>query len=334
MTPERFDRLTAAYPRLRMAVVGDFCLDRYLEIDPARNETSLETGLPVHNVVRVRSQAGGAGTVVNNLAALGVGDITVIGFCGEDGEGYELQRALARLPGVRLDHFLATPARSTFTYVKPLVVEPGGPPRELNRLDQKNWTPTPAAVTNKILDSLAALRGRVDAVIALDQVSEPETGVLTKAVRAALPDAAPIVMADSRRGLGDYPPLTFKMNAAELQRMTNLSAAPNSEQARLMARKIAQKSSRAVFVTLAENGIVAASPNGIVAHAPALPTRGPIDIVGAGDAVTANLAAALSAGADLSETLDLAMAAASVVVHQLGTTGSATVAQLRERHFA
>ena len=42
-------------------MVGDFCLDRYLEIDPALAETSLETGLPVHNVVRVRSQPGGGG---------------------------------------------------------------------------------------------------------------------------------------------------------------------------------------------------------------------------------------------------------------------------------
>ena len=35
MTLERFDQITAEYERLRLAVVGDFCLDRYLEIDPA-----------------------------------------------------------------------------------------------------------------------------------------------------------------------------------------------------------------------------------------------------------------------------------------------------------
>ena len=63
-------------------------------------------------------------------------------------------------------------------------------------------------------------------------------------------------------------------------------------------------------------------------HVPSLPLRGPIDIVGAGDSVTANLTAALAAGASLAESLQMANAAASVVIHQLGTTGTASVAQI------
>ena len=62
MDSARFNAIVERYSGLRIAVLGDFCLDRYLEIDPARQETSLETGLPVHNVVNVRSQPGGAGT--------------------------------------------------------------------------------------------------------------------------------------------------------------------------------------------------------------------------------------------------------------------------------
>ena len=93
MTPDRFDQITHEFERLCLAVVGDFCLDRYLEIDPARAEISIETGLPVHNVVRVRSQPGAAGTILNNLVALGVGEILPVGFCGHDGEGYELPSA-------------------------------------------------------------------------------------------------------------------------------------------------------------------------------------------------------------------------------------------------
>ena len=95
MNLARFEAITGQYPQLRIAVVGDFCLDRYLEIDPARAETSIETGLPVYNVTRVRAQPGGAGTVLNNLIALGVGTLYPVGFAGEDGEGYELGRALA-----------------------------------------------------------------------------------------------------------------------------------------------------------------------------------------------------------------------------------------------
>ena len=61
MTPDRFRELTSRYARLRLEVVGDFCLDRYFEIDPARAEVSIETGLPVHNVTRIRAQPGAAG---------------------------------------------------------------------------------------------------------------------------------------------------------------------------------------------------------------------------------------------------------------------------------
>ena len=106
MTPERFTAITGQYSRLSIAIAGDFCLDRYLEIDPARQETSLETGLPVYNVVNVRAQPGGAGTILNNLVALGMRAIFPVGFAGEDGEGHELRRALAQKQGVRLDHFV------------------------------------------------------------------------------------------------------------------------------------------------------------------------------------------------------------------------------------
>src|ERR1043166_649769 len=120
MTPERFHTITSRYEKLRIAVVGDFCLDRYLEIDPAKAEVSIETGLPVHNVVNVRAQPGAAGTILNNLVALGVGEIFPVGFCGEDGEGYELKRALEAKPGVKLSQFIQTTERRTFTYCKPL----------------------------------------------------------------------------------------------------------------------------------------------------------------------------------------------------------------------
>src|SRR5215471_2281536 len=135
MKQDRFQNIVERYPRLRIAVVGDFCLDRYLEIDPLCQEISLETGLPVHNVINVRPQAGGAGTILNNLTALGIGTVYPVGFAGDDGEGFELQRALAKLPGVRLDFFLQTAERRTFTYCKPLIVAPGTAPVELNRLD-------------------------------------------------------------------------------------------------------------------------------------------------------------------------------------------------------
>lgn len=324
MTESRFREITARYPQLRIAVVGDYCLDRYFEIDPALEEISIETDLAVHNVTRIRSQPGGAGTILNNLVALGVGKLFAVGFCGDDGEGYELQKALRQLPGVDLQHFRQSSERRTFTYAKPLVCEPGATPRELNRLDIKNWTPTSKELEHAFIESLRALASEVDAIIVLDQVDIPETGVVTTAVRNVLADLGDIpIFGDSRRGLRDWPPLIYKMNARELAALVGGECDPERQ-----IRELTAKSGRPVFVTLAERGMLGASPDGLVHHQPVFPIRGPIDIVGAGDSVTANLTAAIAAQATIPEALELASAAASIVVHQLGTTGSANITQL------
>ena len=330
MTPQRLQEIAGRYASLRIAVVGDFCLDRYLEIDPARAEISIETGLPIYNVTRVRAQPGAAGTILNNLVALGIGAIFPVGFCGEDGEGYELRRALAALPGVDATHFLQTAQRRTFTYCKPLVFEPGQPPRELNRLDSKNWTPTPSEVTAQLAQSLATLRAQVDAVILMDQVDVPETGVITASLLAGFgSDAGTIpIIADSRRGLRGFPPVIFKMNAAELSALTGMPADAPVAEVQRAAAELAARNQRPVFVTMAERGLVGAMADGGIEHHPALPLRGPIDVVGAGDSVTANLAAALAAGAGLREALELAAAGSSLVIHQLGTSGTASLEQM------
>jgi len=335
MNEARFEAITSRYASLCIAVVGDFCLDRYLEIDPQKSETSIETGLPVHNVVNVRAQPGAAGTILNNLVALGVGEIHPIGFCGEDGEGFELVRALRTKSKVKLGCFIQTPHRRTFTYCKPLVVIPGLPPEELNRLDLKNWTRTPSLLQGELINNLLHVAKSVDAVVLMDQVDIPESGVITKKLLLAVKQLArqkpelPI-LADSRRGLRNFPPVIFKMNAAELATLTGSKTGLNLEELNGIAQELANKNSRSVFITAAERGMIGASPTGDVEHVTAVPVRGPIDIVGAGDAVTANLAAALAAGAKLREVLELANAAASVVIHQLGTTGTASVEQIRE----
>jgi rfaE bifunctional protein kinase chain/domain len=337
MNAARFAEITDRYSALRLGLVGDFYLDRYLEIDPNKAEVSIETGLPVHNVVRVRAQPGAAGTILNNLVALGVGEIIPIGFCGDDGEGYELRRELARLPGVNLSDFLMTPARRTFVYCKPLVFVPGAPARELSRFDSKNWTPTPEELQQDLATRVLAIGEQADVLILMDQVDVPETGVVTRMIRHAAHAALQqhpelLVLADSRRGLSDFPPLGFKMNAAELARMSGGSS--TDTQAVLdQATALADRNGQPVFVTLAEGGIVGALPGQQAEQVPSYPVRGQVDIVGAGDAVTANLVAALASGAKPREAMELAMAAASIVIHQLGTTGTASVKQIQEIIF-
>ena len=86
--------ILAALPALSALVVGDICLDRWCTYDPATAEPSRETGIPRIGVVRTEVTPGAGGTVANNLAALGVGRVAVLGAVGDDGFGFELRRAL------------------------------------------------------------------------------------------------------------------------------------------------------------------------------------------------------------------------------------------------
>lgn len=339
MKKNRFQAITSSYSQLKIGVIGDFSLDRYLEIDPTKTETSIETGLPVYNVVQVRSQPGAAGTILNNLIALGVKTAYPVGFCGKDGEGYELQHAMkAKGPSVPLPYFFPTEHRRTFTYCKPLLMHAGQPPQELNRLDTKNWTPTPPVLVDQLIDSVRRLSREVDAFVVLDQVDLAETGVVTRGLLDALGELAEddpslLILGDSRRGLKGWPRLTFKMNANELAALSGRTGPLSIEDVSSLARAYAKQTGRWVIVTLAERGMLGATPEGQLEHVASYPLRGPIDVVGAGDSVTANLATAIAAGADLREALQLASTAASLVIHQLGTTGTASIEQMQELLF-
>jgi len=77
---------------------------------------------------------------------------------------------------------------------------------------------------------------------------------------------------------------------------------------------------------------VVAAPGEAVHHVAGFPVPGvPVDPVGAGDSSTAALACCLAAGASPVEAALVASLAGSVTVQQLGTTGTASPAQIRRR---
>lgn len=336
MTRERLNELLARFPTLRIAVLGDFFLDKYLITDPALSELSVETGLEARQVVAVRCSPGAAGTVTNNLSALGAGTIQAVGVVGDDGEGYELRRGL-RETGVTTEHLFAARERFTPTYTKPMV-QSEGDERELERLDIKNRTPLPQIWEDRIIVGLQTLlEDGLDAVILLDQVQERNCGVLTDGVRAALAEIAggyPSVhfFADSRVRIGEFRGVTIKPNRPEAARALHplATAEPSRAEAEQIARALAARNGKSVYLTLGEEGMLVCTTESIV-HIPALPARGPIDIVGAGDSATAGTVCALCAGASPAEAALVGNLCANVTIHKLGTTGTASPDELRER---
>jgi bifunctional ADP-heptose synthase (sugar kinase/adenylyltransferase) len=337
LTDVTLERILAAVPRLTVGVLGDLFLDRYLDIDATLTEPSLETGLDAYQVVRVRSSPGAAGTVINNLAALGVKRILPVAVLGDDGEGYELRQALGRLRVVDPSHVITAPGRRTPTYTKPMLHEPGRPPRELNRLDVTNRSPLPADAEEQVVLALRAVFRQVDALIVLDQVSEEDCGVVTGRVReelARLAEEGPtlFVLADSRERIGRFRSVCLKPNSRECLRATG-SADDSLAAVASAAQALALRAEGVVFCTHGERGIWVAYPE--AGRRPELvagyPVSGPIDPVGAGDSTSAGIACAIAAGASPEEAAAFGNLVASITIQQIGTTGTASPAQVRLR---
>jgi rfaE bifunctional protein kinase chain/domain len=327
------ERVLNGIPSLTVGVLGDLFLDRYLDIDAALTEPSIETGLDAYQVVRVRSSPGAAGTVINNLAALGVKRIVPVSVIGDDGEGYELRQALNVLRVVTPDHLFSRGDRRTPTYTKPMLAEAGRPPRELNRLDIKNRSPLPTAAEERVLGALGEVWPLVDALLVLDQVSEPDCGVVTGRVRqrlAELGDDNPdkLILADSRERIDLFRNVCVKPNHGEC-----LRAVGGGEDVAAATQTLARLINQLVFCTQGERGIWVAYPEAgrLPELVPAYPVAGPIDVVGAGDSTSAGIACAIAAGASPEEAAAFGNLVASITVRQIGTTGTATPEQVRRR---
>jgi rfaE bifunctional protein kinase chain/domain len=335
-------------PHLKLLVVGDFFLDKYLDLDRRLSETSLETGLEAYQVVQVRCSPGAAGTVTNNLRALDV-QVTALGVIGEDGEGYDLKRALIAR-GVDVAPLLVHPDRVTPTYMKPIMHEVPGQDdtasvHELNRLDIKNHSPLSDSIQTHIIEQLHALASTVDGIIVADQVPEANCGVITDRVRDALATLGKqgmTIVVDSRERIGRFHHVILKPNAHEALRalkatMPDSGAIQESETEDSDKPPVYQAghtlhthTQRPVFITVGEEGILVFTTSGMH-HIPGIQVTGPIDIVGAGDSVMAGIVSALCAGAQPAEAALVGNLVASITIQQLGTTGTASRPQVLAR---
>ena len=273
-----------ALPRLSTLVVGDICLDRWCRYDPAESDPSRETGIPRTAVVSVEVTPGAGGTVANNLAALGVGRVAVLGAFGEDGHGAELAQALGRRR-IESDLSVRSAQIQTFTYTK--IINQATGIEDRPRIDFINVSPIPIEIEREILDRLQQAMKMFDVILIADQAETSQGGVVTPAVRQLLANLAPkypekIVWADSRARIGQFRNVILKPNQQEAAAACDgdYSAWRRSAGAPLL------------MVTHGSEGVLVvddASERWVKTKA----IEHPVDICGAGDSFSAGAATAL-----------------------------------------
>jgi len=340
MERQRLEAILNDFPKLRIAVVGDFFLDKWLEIDRSLDEPSLETNLIAYQVVAKRCYAGAAGTVLSNLAALEVGKLYALGFLGDDGEGFEMLRILKTL-GINADALFTSGEVMTPTYTKPVFRRENGL-EETHRMDHRNIRPTPADLEQKIIDSIWGIVPNVDALIALDQLTQEGCGVLTPRVRqelAKLGNQYPelILYADSRAFIKHFRNMIIKCNNIEALKLFSpfddcdiYEKASDIEEIKKTLLKLLEICGRQVFITCGSNGVMVPGEKGLPVLVPGvyLPPEIKIDIVGAGDACSSGIVTALCTGASAEEAAFTGNLVAANTIQVIGTTGTATRGQV------
>jgi len=343
MEIHRFEQILSRFKQVKLAVLGDFFLDLYIHLDRTLSELSIETQKEAFQAVGLRGQPGAAGVVVNNLSALGAHP-SAIGYTGKDGNGYTLRSALSNL-NVNTDLLIEWEGRFTPTYTKPMMKELDGQLIELNRIDIINRTPNPQALNLALNENLNKAILHHDGVLALEQVKNDGYGTLSSSLRDKLSELArrypgKVIIVDSRPFSYVYKGLSLKMNLSEaMYALKNFDKAFDdidemdkfraSEKCSQILWEINQKP---IFITLGADGICGNS-EGKFFHFPGYHTTGPIDIVGAGDAVLAAIGLAQCSGADPQEAAYIGNLIGSIIVQQIGTTGTVTQEQLRQRYF-
>jgi len=327
MNRERLQALTGRFSGISVALVGDIFLDRWYEIDPALDETSLETGLVAHQVVKKRSAPGAGGNVLSTVSALGVGSIHCVSFVGDDGDGFELLRHLQQRR-VNTELVIRSADVVTPVYLKSMYMR-GGNLEEGERLDVKNFRSTPDDIQEAIIENMRAVAEKVDAIILLDQLNETDFGVLTRRVRDAAAQLALekpelLIFADSREFIHEFRNVIIKCNNHEALRLTGRPQDDEFDPGHIFEcmDELSARTGRPVFVTCNKYGC-AVDEDGVKRMVETARQDGEIDVCGAGDACTAGTVAALCAGASRAEAAFIGCLASGVTVRKLGQTGTA-----------
>lgn len=297
----------------RVLVVGDVMLDVFVRGDVTR--ISPEAPVPVLRARAAVRSPGGAGHVARNLQGLGAA-AAFVGLVGEDAAGQEIASLFAAAAGALDVDLVVDPARPTTRkerFVSSLLST------HLLRVDWEEPAPASAAMEERLC---AAALARLDTAGAL-VLSDYAKGVVTPAVAARLIAAAraggAAVVVDpkgadwARYGGADV----LTPNKAELALAAGVPAFGDDEALHAAARALmAAHGLGAILVTRGEEGASLVTPAGALRLS--APARFVKDVSGAGDTVTATVAAALAAGLTLEEAASLAMAAAGVVVEKPG----------------
>lgn len=301
--------LEGGFGNLKVLVVGDLMLDRYIlgEVD----RISPEAPVPVLRHVQRYERPGGAANVAMNLAGLGC-QALLAGFWGDDTE----QRELAVFLETAKIDTVGVVSTDLPTISKTRIL---GRMQQLLRLDIESREHPTAADRQRLQERVEQLIPKVHAVVLSDYAKGALSAELCEAaIRTAKRLGVPILADPKSPDFSKYSGATTV--CPNLNELAAATGVPVHELETLLAAGETQRREhdlKFLTVTMSEKGIRVLSDAGSY-HSPAR-AREVYDVSGAGDTVIATMAACLAAGLKNETAVELANLAAGIVVAKVGT---------------
>ncbi|WP_346051760.1 D-glycero-beta-D-manno-heptose 1-phosphate adenylyltransferase [Amycolatopsis dongchuanensis] len=313
ITADLVQRLSRHTPKV--VVVGDAILDVWLSGHSDR--LCREAPAPVVEVGERALSAGGAANTAVNLAAMGA-EVRFVSLVGDDDAGRELRELLAG-QGVDTQHVVVQPGRRSVSKHRVVADD-----QVLVRFDEGDDAEADGDLAKRVAAALELAVEDADALLICDYGN----GLFGSTVRNSVAKAReelPLVVVDAHdcSRWREITPDLVTPNAGEAARLLDISLPENGKRAELFERRRADLAevtgAKAVVVTLDRDGALLLAPDapGYRTWADPVPES---QASGAGDTFVAALCLGAAASLPLTASMELAQAAACIVVGKSGTS--------------
>lgn len=304
----------AKFDQCHILVVGDLMLDEYVwgEVD----RISPEAPVQVVAVQKEDFTLGGAGNVVNNIAALGA-KVTVAGVIGSGSNGQLLLQMFQQI-GVDTTGIFQEPDRPTTK--KTRIIAANHANQQVLRIDREKKQDISKPTLQKIARVVEDKMPDIDVVL----ISDYEKGLITKGllskVKASANKHKKMIIVDPKGiEFSKYSGVSILTPNKKEAALASGVAINNESSLEKAANKILQNISLDnLLITCGKDGMVLfdkkKKPYWVKAEA-----RQVFDVSGAGDTVLAVFGLAIASGASIHDSMVVANAAAGKVVSKAGT---------------
>jgi len=303
MEREVVKKLLEEFKELKIAVVGDLILDKYLFGKVER--ISPEAPVPIFEIEREEYRAGGGANVALNLKTLGIGEVYLLGRVGRDPEGEVLKKLLQK-EGIKT-FFLNSEGVPTTRKTRIVAKS-----QQLLRIDREKREPLEERETETLFGFLKEINP--DAVIVSDYAKGVVTKYLGNLLRKKLD--VPTFVDPRPQNFETYKGLfCITPNLKEFYDIAQRLGVFGSylETAQRVRNDLELDT---LVITLSEKGIALVRED--IKHFPAT-AKEVYDVTGAGDTVIASLTASYLVSKSWETACRFANLCAGIAVSKLGT---------------